>query len=1018
MKSRFASVVVAAVVMGVGGRVRSLHAADGSGKTDENSGRRATYVDAVTRGAGFLPWQERGISEAEAAFRESMERRKDRLLAGRVPVEHPTLLGKAEIEQARRNVEVTEWAKSWFGSHKKTADYIVEQPDGFVEQMIPELTPTNPYGFTCPNCVGKKSQEATGSSLVRWDHRKPDTLACRRCKHAFPSEAYPETATLICPRTDQTFRYYLNDAERAHPDDRSGKYAWHWVGYPIHVSFTGIIRMRQIQFMKSGAKSLGVAYALTDDVRYAERAAQILVRLAHCYRKWLYHDYWDTVADCDPLYAAWHDKKLPLEWKRHLCAQAFKRDKVDRAAMLQNFWGAGRIHPSTDTISGLADLALAYDLIHDARTEDGRSVWQTGWRKRVERDLFLEYLFGAEPFLGGEGKADNHNNKSPRVYHALAAVGKCLGLPAFVDTALRGYEAVRDKSFLYDGFSRESPAYTNMYLGNLIQIPEKLHGFRWPEGFKGRSGVVDLYANDARLGLMFRSVIDQLRPDGRYIPSSDTRENTWPSPHIVEVGLKRYPEHYRGALPTLRRGRGPSEYGVLHLPADEIERDSGLHLPEILYPAWKTAILRHGHGRDAALLALTFSPPGGHRQRDNLALYYVDRNRTVLGDLGYVGDMPLNSWIRSTLSHNLVVVDDKDQRHGGKNPRRTQFHAMFTSPRVSMVEASADVYAQCGTYRRRVALMKGPDGRTFAVDIFRVRGGSKHAFRLFSELASSDAKDGALEFSALDMPPEPPLPKVGASLKREDIYGLRDTRIATNPPPAWQVVWKQKGDAYRLWMLSPADAVAASNGPGQESLQQPGRRVRYLDVIREGEDVTSTFVAVHEPAGPDGKLPVRDARRLSVDASAGPDAVAVEIDSMWGRYLVLCDFADEVEVNGVRFQGAFGVVGHGPDGKRWFITSGASTLKSGDLGFAGLSASWSGGVKAQTESEFLADTSRPADWPAAPESVTGYVRVETDGDATGFAVRAVSGERISVDRFPLPEVKRFDLPLVRTGTAP
>ena len=177
--------------------------------------------------------------------------------------------------------------------------------------------------------------------------------------------------------------------------------------------------------------------------------------------------------------------------------------------------------------------------------------------------------------------------------------------------------------------------------------------------------------------------------------------------------------------------------------AAKLEKTADLDLPEILFPAWMTAILRLGSGPDATVLALPFNPPGGHRQADNLSLYYVDCGQTVLGDLGYVGDSPMNAWVRGTsLSHNLVIVDDQEQgfRAEGKK-REPRFRFMATSPRVSVVEASSRVYPQCADYRRLVALIKGPGAQTIALDIFRIRGGDKHAYRLFSELAASDAMD-------------------------------------------------------------------------------------------------------------------------------------------------------------------------------------------------------------------------------------------------------------------------------------
>ena len=969
--------------------------------------RKAEYVDAVTRGAGFMPWQERGVSEDERAFRESIERRKDEILAGRIEVRGPVLLTEADIEQARRNIEGADWARQWYRQHKGVADYVVAQPADYSERMIPELTPTHTYGFTCPNCMGRQSQEGVGSSLIDWDYHEPDVLSCRRCGHVYPSEKYPETAKLVCPRSGQTFTYYLNDDEREHPDDRSGKHAYRWVGRPMHVSFTGVIRHSRIHFMIGAARSLALVYRMTGEQRYAKPTIDILARLAHCYRNWLYHDYWDGIADCDPIYAAWHDKALRLGWKRHLCGDAYSKDTAERAAMMQSYWGAGRIHPSTGGISTLALIAGAYDLVRDARDTDGRPVWSKEDRAKVERDLLLEFVMEAEPFVGGANEATNVNNKAPRVYRAQAAVAKCLGLPQLADTALRGYEAVRDRSFNYDGYSKESPSYNNMYLSQLVQIPEELHGFRWPAGFAGRQGMVDCYRTDDRLRLMFRAMIDQLRPDGRLPPLSDSLTDRAPSPHLIELGLKRYPEYYEGTLPAIYRGGQPSEYAVFHLDADRIERDEGLQLPEICFPEWKTAILRHGQGADASMLTLAFSPPGGHRHGDNLAMFYVDRGRTVLGDHGYVGDMPVNGWIHSTLSHNLVVVDGEEQRR----QRRPRLRRFVASPKVSVVEASSDAYGQCGEHRRLVALIKGPGAQTFGVDIFRVKGGKRHAYRVFSELASSDAADGMLEFSGLTMPAEPPLPNVGASLAREDIFGLRDVRGVDDPPAGWQAMWKEGAGTYRLWMLSASDRVEASNGPGQETRDQAGRRVRYVDVVREGEGIESVFVGLHEPSGPDGVMPIRSAERLPVPKSAGPNAVAVRIESAWGTYLVLSEFASEAEVAGARFVGpfGFGITCRKPDGKRWLLASEASTLMAGDFGFENVAPVWSGEVVERTEHGLIVDTPRPADWPPVSPYVTQYVLVGDEEPDTGFPVRAMEDLQIEVDRFPLPSCERFQL---------
>lgn len=145
-----------------------------------------------------MPWQEHAhVSAAEIKFRAAIELRKERILARRLPVRHPVLLGELEFERARRNISRSRWAAEWFRKTKEIADYVSAQPPDYVDRMIPELTPTNPYGFTCPNCVGRLSQE--GSVYyggIPWDYRNPEAIRCRFCGQIYPDARFRETGRL------------------------------------------------------------------------------------------------------------------------------------------------------------------------------------------------------------------------------------------------------------------------------------------------------------------------------------------------------------------------------------------------------------------------------------------------------------------------------------------------------------------------------------------------------------------------------------------------------------------------------------------------------------------------------------------------------------------------------------------------------------------------------------------------------------------------------------------------------
>lgn len=967
--------------------------------------RKAEYVHAVTRGAGLMPWQEPGVSEAEKAFRAEIEARKDDLLKHSADVKHPALYTNEDLDRARANAESSEWAAGWVENQVSHAQDIAAQPEGWIEAMIPEDSPAHGYGFTCPKCVGEKSQEAVGYSLAGWSYKNPDVITCTACGQQFPDPAYPETAVLEMPRMGERITYYLNDAERANPENRSGELAWHWVGHPIHVSFSGLIREQKIGFMRGAARSCAFAYAFTGETLYAEAARDILVRYAQCYRNWLYRDYWDTYADCDPMYAAWHDKELPIEWKRHLSEEVYEDDSLEKASMEQTYWGAGRVHPSTDGVSGLGMLALAYDLTCEAVDENGAPVWTPEQRRIVERDLLLEYIMGAEPYAGGANKAENSNNKAPRMYTAMASIAKCLGIPAMADTALRGYEVVRDESFKYDGFSKESPSYNNMYLGQLLVVPEILHGFVWPEDFP-RQGTVDYYASDPLLRLMYRGVLWTLLPTGHYLPLSDTHVHTYPSDNIVHYGLRRYPDLFDGTLPSLHSSN-MSEYALFQLTEDALKKDTGLALPETYFPAWQTAIVRHGEGPTSATLTMALNMPGGHRHLDNLALYYEANGRTMLGDHGYVGDMPINHWIRSTYSHNLVVVDNEQQEF---NDRIAELSFMAASPLATVVEAASNAYAQCDEYRRRAVMVKAPEGQSFVVDMFRVRGGGKHVFRTYSEVAASDTESAALNFAGIDMLAEPPLPDVGASLEHDDIFGLRDIRSAT-PTAPWNATWSDTAGAYRLWMLSECDRVEASNGPGQRDLKETGRRVRYVDAVRERDDLESVFVAVHAPGAEDGTFAVESAERVDVKGG-GENAVAVRVKTSFGDYLLLNDFDASGDAEGIRFNGTFAIAKTDGGGVSEWMTVGAEELASDELLVNDATPAVRASVKEQTDTELIVDT---GELPSVFSPVQAYVRTKVNGTWTGFPVASVDGNAIRVKDYPLPEVSEVELLAVRYG---
>ena len=120
-----------------------------------------------------------------------------------------------------------------------------------------------------------------------------------------------------------------------------------------------------------------------------------------------------------------------------------------------------------------------------------------------------------------------------------------------------------------------------------------------------------------------------------------------------------------------------------------------------------------------------------------------------------------------------------------------------------------------------------------------------------------------------------------------------------------------------------------------------------------------------------------------------------------------------MQVEGVRFQGKFGLVALRPDGTSLLIGSAAATLKRGAFGFADDPARWTGGVKQLAGSVLTTDTPAPGDLPPIADGTQNYVLLATGPLVTGYRVAAIDRDRITVSRFAPREAERFDLPILR-----
>jgi len=819
------------------------------------------------------------------------------LAPGLAPAEPCTLYKPKHIATAKANIERYAWAKGLLKSYRSGMAAVMKYDREFFRRMVSDLTPGSGYGQVCPACVGQKcSMGETGVWL--WSVAQPDKLRCKYCKTEYPNEKYPETGRLDCPRMGQSFTYYINPEQQAHPDEDLGKYAYRWAGRPVQVSFSGVIRSCKLSWTMRLPLRLAKLYALTGEVPYAERTAWILERLAEVYPKYLYHSYGGCFADMEPAEVAREMGRNPRAGHFppgvicHPAKSMRVRFKDGGGALDAGFWGAGRFTAGAGGEGdALLSITVAYDLTRDAKYADGRPVYSADMARRITEDLILAGCADMENY-------NEINNKCGPGRALSGAVGILFGQPERVRRALEGIESLLDDCFHFDGFCKESPSYSSMHLGNMGEIPDLLSGYSDPPGYQPAQGRrmddFDCYQHLSRYRLALQSMAQMLRPDRKFPVIGDTTAGSGLSAQYVEILADHYGSRYAKLLETVLGGpldKKAREYALWHrspdlkVPADGVDLD----LRTEYFPGWQVGVLRSGNDSSQTAFYFNGYAGHGHRHYDTLGLIYHAYRQELASDRGYIWDDPRNAWTKSTLSHNLVTVDGKSQDAKGRHSRLELFGV---SPAVEVIQASADAYAGCSEYRRTCALVRLPEGGNYVVDLFRVQGGKLHQYGLNCNgrfLGLEGVKPAPID---------------------EEIRWLANLRAAQNPPELWSAAWECDGVKLRLWMLGPLDRLLVVDAPGWRTYKGDQLHAPPITQIlaerKAPKDLRSVYAAVLSPFKGDAS-PIAKVRLVPAEP-ATDQAVGVAVQRDGVTDYVLSSLHDQPHAFGpIRMTGRFGM---------------------------------------------------------------------------------------------------------------
>ena len=293
---------------------------------------------------------------------------------------------------------------------------------------------------------------------------------------------------------------------------------------------------------------------------------------------------------------------------------------------------------------------------------------------------------------------------------------------------------------------------------------------------------------------------------------------------------------------------------------------------------WHLAMLRSSDERKPVAW-LGYEAGGQHGHQDGLNLGLYAKGLDLMPDFGYPPvnmdgewDGEYSAWYRSTLAHNTVVVDGRNQNNAAGATTLWADGEKFRA-----IRNSAPGLYGIDKYERTVAMSDLSDTDAYLIDIFRVKGGSQHTRFMGSQAGSVETEGLALTPSANNW--------AGAK--------LQDVKRDAAPQTGWSVDWgiddmhgylPADADVHLKYtdLTAGAEAYVADAWVQAGSYDDPEQMwVPRVATQRSGTaGLESTFVGLIEPY--EGAFNIHAARRLDLLDEAGqplPDSyVAVEVE--------------------------------------------------------------------------------------------------------------------------------------------
>jgi oligo-alginate lyase len=616
------------------------------------------------------------------------------------------LLNDEQIAKARRLCDEDASAKSVREKILKDCDYWLAKSDQELHDLLPDYRVPRDFDASADGCpVHSTAIYSHGTYPWKLDREHPFTITCPLGGEKYPSndfEAYyrsgmTNASLLTGPYADAGRGWVAPD----------GKRFW-LVAYACHWNW--------MNTWLPTVNTLGQAYVLTGDPRYARKAIVMLDRIAEIYPGM---DYATQSRYGELMKGKYHGKISNLIWETVV----------------------------------LKDLAIAYDRVFPALI--GESATSLPWRSaeqirtNIEANLLEEGLDGIE----SEKIAGNFGlHQNAQIYTALVRQN------GPTKELLRGIFEQTGKTLRHEGLNYA--LYNLIYKDGMPYETSPNYGSGWVHCFVTMADPLklagyDLYALPRMKGV-FDGFLDLICA-GQFTPAigdSGSIHAGWITP-----GFQAYEAAYR----EYREPR--FAWAMCHwtkLETDSIESFDDLFKEPVITAARRDAAKYHhqprsrlldGFGtailnnrRDSLAVSLFYGERNVHAHFDRLNLEVFGYGRRLSPDLGYPDQTDafhagIFSWSHNTISHNCLVVDQTRQRGAGPG-KVLRFH---DSPTVHVLDVdAAGTYPQADVYRRTLVLVDTSEEHSYLVDVVRVRGGTNHCLSLHGAEAEFTLSGSAL----------------------------------------------------------------------------------------------------------------------------------------------------------------------------------------------------------------------------------------------------------------------------------